>query len=162
MGDVARLTGDGALAAQLYDESLHRLGELGDQRCVASILFNLGTLALDRADPRAAALLGRSLDLRRRLNDQAGIAECLEAFASVEEGRGDPASAVRLLGAAEDLRERTGAARPASEEDSQAVRVRALRETVGADAFAAAWAAGRREGSDAVAAGLVPPPAGRP
>jgi tetratricopeptide (TPR) repeat protein len=162
MGDVARLTGDGALAIRLYDDSLRALRELGDQRCVASILFNLGNLALDRADPQAPALLGRSLDLRRRLNDQAGIAECLEAFAAVEEGRGDPVAAIRLLGAAEELRDRTGAARPASDEDTQVVRVRTLREMVGEDAFASAWDAGRVEGSDAVAAGVIVTAVGRP
>jgi predicted ATPase/DNA-binding SARP family transcriptional activator len=158
MGDLARINGDEALATSLYTESLNRLREHGDQRCVASILFNLGTLALDRADPEARALFARSLALRRQLHDQAGIAECLEAFAAVEEGAGEPVAAIRLLGAADALRDRTGAARPASDEDNRAVRVRALRESVGADAFASAWEAGRVEDCDTVAADLAAVP----
>ena len=155
MGDLARINGDDALASSLYTESLDRLRENGDRRCVASILFNLGSLAFDRSDPQAPVLFARSLALRRELHDQAGIAECLEAFAAVQENRGDPVAAIRLLGASQAVRDRTGAVRPASDEDVLTARVETLRAAVGADAFASAWEAGRTGGDDAVAATLV-------
>jgi predicted ATPase/DNA-binding SARP family transcriptional activator len=156
MGDVARLRHESARATSLYTTSLHELKEQGDQRCVASILCNLGALALDRADPAAAVpLYAQSLTLRRRLHDQAGVAECLEGFAAVRAAFGDAAEAIRLLGAADAVRIRTGASRPASDDWGHADRVEALRSAVGARAFDAAWAAGRAQDGETVAAEVL-------
>jgi tetratricopeptide (TPR) repeat protein len=108
MGDVARLRGDDSLAGDLYTLSLAQLREHGDRRCVASTLMNLGHVAIHRGEvDDAAGLFAQSLGLRRDLGDQAGIAECLEAFPAVIEGH-DQAGAVRLLGAAEALRDDDG------------------------------------------------------
>jgi predicted ATPase len=156
MGDVARLAGERALAAELYRASLRTLRASGDQRCVASIVFNLGTLALDDPDPSpAVGLFAESLARRRQLRDRAGIAECIEALAAVEERAGHAATATRLLGAAQALRIRIGAARPESDEHAHAARVAALRVAIGADSFDRAWSAGSCTDSETVVASLL-------
>jgi hypothetical protein len=137
----------------LYRDSLRLLREHGDQRCVASVLSNLGALALAGPDPAAAEpVLRESLALRRRLGDQAGIAECLEGYAALAERQGDPTGAVRLLGAADAVRERTGAARPESDDREHEARVAALRAAIGTAAYDAAWADGRGRDEEAVIA----------
>jgi hypothetical protein len=61
----------------------------------------------------------------------------------VRQAEGDLAPAVWLLGAAQALREASGAVRPAADEAAHAVLVETLREALGEPAFAAAWDAGR-------------------
>src|SRR5690606_16122063 len=68
---------------------------LGGARPRASIVYNLGLLALAQKDPRATEYLQRSLTIRRALNDQAGVAECLEGLAVVAEGDRDLVTAAR-------------------------------------------------------------------
>ncbi len=84
---------------------------------------------------RPARLVAESLALRRQLRDRAGIAECLEVSAAVEQRAGRDAAGTRLLGAAHALRMRLDSARPDSDECAHAARVAALRTALGADAF---------------------------
>jgi hypothetical protein len=132
-------------------------------RCVASTLMNLGHVAIHRGEvDDAAGLFAQSLGLRRDLGDQAGIAECLEAFAAVIEGH-DQAGAVRLLGAAEALRDATGAARASSDDQDHAARMETLRGELGAPSFDARWAEGRdTHGKDGLLGVLALVPAARP
>jgi predicted ATPase len=146
MGDLARLAGDHAAAARLYEQSLAVLRAHGDRRCVASILYNLGVLALSEKDSRAGEHLRRSLAMRRELNDQAGVAESLEAVALVAEREGDALDAVRRLGEAAGIRARTGAMSPADEDHSRHELIEGLRVAVEPGAFAQAWAEGFRAG----------------
>jgi hypothetical protein len=95
--------------------------------------------------------------IRRRLNDRGGIAECLEAFAGIEQARQEPVAAVRLLAAADALRTRTGAARPASDDQANADRLRTLRAVVGTDDFTHAWQIGQGLDTDAIIAPLLKP-----
>jgi predicted ATPase/DNA-binding SARP family transcriptional activator len=158
MGDIARLSGNAAGATSLYEASLSVLRDVGDQRCTASIQFNLAVMALDRVESDLArTLLRESLVIRRRLNDRGGIAECLEAFAGIEQARQEPVAAVRLLAAADALRTRTGAARPASDDQANADRLRTLRAVVGTDDFTDAWQIGQGLDIDAIIAPLLRP-----
>jgi tetratricopeptide (TPR) repeat protein len=142
MGDLARLAGRHAEAVTLYEDSLSVLRRQGDRRCVASIRYNLGALALAEKSPRAAQHLRSSLEARRSLNDQAGVAECLEALAVVAERDGDRVAAVRLLGEGAGIRARTGATAPADEERSVRELTAVLRAAVEADAFEQTWTQG--------------------
>jgi hypothetical protein len=144
LGDIAAAQGDDSRAAQLYEQSLATLRELGDRRCVASTLSNLGAVAVraGRAD-RAAQLLDESLFIRRQVGDQAGVAECAERLADLRLLEGDPAGAARLAGSAGALRERSGAGRPAAGEAANRDRLRALRATLEVDVLGRAWQAGR-------------------
>jgi predicted ATPase/DNA-binding SARP family transcriptional activator len=144
LGDLAAVRGDDGEAARLYEVSLSALRDLGDRQCMASTLSSLAAVALRASQPeRAAELLTESMTLHRELGDQAGVAGCLERFAEVRQAAGDLAPAVWLLGAAEALREASGAVRPAADEAAHAVLVGTLREALSEPAFAAAWDAGR-------------------
>lgn len=147
LGDLARLAGDHRAATEHYEASVAVLRAHGDRRCQASIVYNLGLLALAEKDPRATEYLRRSLTIRRALNDQAGIAECLEALAVVAEREGDLVTAVRLLGEGAGIRDRTGATAPLDAATRVAELVAALRATLTSDAFEPAWAQGHAAGT---------------
>jgi hypothetical protein len=159
MGDIARLSGNAAGATSLYEASLSVLRDVGDQRCTASIQFNLAVMALDRVESDLArTLLRESLVIRRRLNDRGGIAECLEAFAGIEQARQEPVAAVRLLAAADALRTRTGAARrPRRTIKPTRIASAQLRAVVGTDDFTDAWQIGQGLDIDAIIAPLLRP-----
>jgi hypothetical protein len=91
------------------------------------------------------------------LGDRSGVAECLEGFAALVEGGGDPVTAVRLLAAADALRTRTGSARPSSDDRAIADRHRALRAAIGDEAFDATWRTGHDLDPDVVAAAMQDP-----
>jgi hypothetical protein len=154
LGDLARLRGDDARAREQYETSLVTLREHGDRRCIASTLASLAVVLLRAGEP-AHQHLRESLAIRSELGDQAGIAECLEGFAAVLLDGGDAAAAVRVLGAADELRTATGAARPASDEETHAGLLDAVRETLGGPAFQRAWNAGRKLGGTKAAAELL-------
>jgi predicted ATPase/DNA-binding SARP family transcriptional activator len=142
MGDLARLAADHAAAAEHYEMSLAVLRGQGDRRCQASIVYNLGMLALAEKDRRAAEHLRHSIAIRRDLNDQAGVAECLEGLAAVAERDGDAVTAVRLLGEGAGIRDRTGAAPPVDEARGVAELIAALRRALTSEAFETAWSQG--------------------
>jgi predicted ATPase/DNA-binding SARP family transcriptional activator len=146
MGDLARLAGDHAEAAEHYEASLAVLRSQGDRRCQASIVYNLGLLALADNDPRAAERLRHSLTLRRALNDQAGIAESLEGLAAVADRDGDLVTAARLLGEGAGIRARTGAAPPVDAARGVAGLVASLRQAMAPEAFESAYAQGHAAG----------------
>jgi predicted ATPase/DNA-binding SARP family transcriptional activator len=144
LGDVARLREDFERAVALYERALVELQKLGDRRCVASSLANLGAVALRRsAAPRAGALYRESLEIRSDVGDKAGIAECLEGLALVEAAAGHPIDAARMLGAAENLREVTGAVLPPAERAGREKDLAAVRAALGDGGFSSAWQRGR-------------------
>ena len=63
---------------------------------------------------------------------------------------------MQLLGAAQTLRTRIGAARPESDERAHAARVAALRAAIGTDAFDRAWSTGTSMDLETVVESLVP------
>jgi hypothetical protein len=79
----------------------------------------------------------------REQNDRGGIAASLEGLAAVNRAPGQPGRAVRLLGAAEALREWVGVPLPPTEQANYELLVAAIHAALGEEAFAAAWAAGR-------------------
>jgi hypothetical protein len=98
---------------------------------------------IQRDSERAKAYLARSLALFHTLNSRLGIAECLEYLAGVIAAQGQLVPAVRLLGAAEALR--NGASIPLSTVEHVAYDriVESVRGQMDPVTFAAAWAAGR-------------------
>jgi hypothetical protein len=119
--------------------------ELGDRRCIALSLNNLGTVARDQGDyPTAQALCEESLVLRRELGDRRGVAESLEelaycAFALVGSGR-----AARIWGAAERLRKEIASPLAPPDRTLYDRQVATARAAIGDDAaFDVAWQEGR-------------------
>src|SRR5207237_1769796 len=105
-----RQKGNDQAAVPLLERSVALFRELGDDHSLANSLANLGHSALALGDPRQSSLyFTESLQLRQSLGNTLAIAECLEGFAALASVAGRPRRAARLYGAAESLREITGA-----------------------------------------------------
>jgi len=144
MGDVARAQGDDARATALYTESVQLFRDAGDQHFIALTLSNLGHVAHDQGDEdQAGALYRESLTLYRGVGEKLGVASCLEGVALVDRTHERFEHAALLYGAATSLRTAIGAPLPSVDRTAHDHTVTALREALGEDAFAAAWAAGQ-------------------
>lgn len=165
LGLTAKAQGDLAAAARYFDESFDLFQELGDHWGQALIVNNMGTLACAMGEyERALALHKTSLAGRRAMKEKWGVAECLEGLARVAEATGASLEAVRLLGAADRLRQNYGFPLPPDERPLLDGLTAALRAALGEDAFQSGWAAGREWTPDeALEAGLAfAPPAPPP
>ena len=144
LGLIALYQGNAAEARGLLEESLAlaRAGE--DRQALARARWGLGQVALVAGERSVATeQFGESLRLRRELGDRQGLAYCLEGLAGVAALAGEHERAARLWGAAERLRETiTAPLSPLDRPDLEA-RVAAARSALGAQAFTAAWVAGR-------------------
>ena len=153
-GMVAQQQGRAALAGARYEKALAMYRALGDERGVATMLLNLG-LAIHAAggDDDVGGLLIEALLGFARPGERRGVAECLEALATV--GPDDPEWATVLLGAADGLREATGAPLPAGDRAVHEGLVSSLRDRLGEASFDAAWQRGRLLDVDEVVAVAV-------
>ena len=155
LGSRARLErqqGHHREAVPLFERSVALFRELGDARSLANSLANLGhsALAVGNAQ-RSTAYFTESLELRQALGNTLGIAECLEGFGALASAAGRPRRAARLYGAAEALREITGAPRLDADQAEHERLVGGLRNRLGERSFAAEWAAGRATGPEEAA-----------
>lgn len=115
-GDAARLAGRFEEAEPIYRDCLRIFTEIGDRRCTASTMKNLGLVAVHLGRPgEAARLLLAAHERRVALEDEAGIPECLEGLALVAAQLNQPRLALSLVACAEPLRDRTGTRPPAPE-----------------------------------------------
>ena len=152
-GDAARLAGHPERAEAIYRDCLSGFRAIGDRRCTASTLKNLGavTLHLGRID-EAERLLLAALRRRRRLGDEAGVPECLEGLALAADHTGDYEPAVVLLAAAHRLRADAGVVAPEVERTEIAATLKRLRASLAPDLFERAWQAGRERSADRIVA----------
>ena len=146
-------------AVALYEEALARWRLIGQPWGIGTDLINLGMVMRERGnDERAVALYQECLPLALEQGDRWGLIELLLGLADIALARGAAARATRLLGAAEAAREADGInLQPYVRRTAERVADMA-RQSLGAAAFAAAWAAGRdlpleRAVEEAVAAG---------
>jgi DNA-binding CsgD family transcriptional regulator len=98
-------------AAAYGEEGLKRFAGQPRHGIVAMTMISLGAIARDQGDLDAALM--RSLDGIRLMgghSDDRQVADAISCIASVAVGRGEPRTALLLLGAADALRERTGTA----------------------------------------------------
>ena len=141
---AARVGGDEDRAAALLEESRALAEAAGDGYTEAFCLTNLAHLAYQRGDWDVSADRYRqALAHWRDLHDAHNAAMALEGLAWAVSAQQHAASAARLFGAAQGLRELVGTAllpHWQAEHD----RARAATQTVlGVEPFAAAWAEGR-------------------
>jgi len=140
LGWVALADGDLNRAEALLDESLTEFRELGDRWWMLRGICGLGHVAARRgAHAAARARFEEGLEIASQLGDPMLEAACLEGLAHAY----GPASAARLLAAAEGLRERAGAAWPAFVHADFACSADSARRALGEERFAAEWARGR-------------------
>jgi predicted ATPase/class 3 adenylate cyclase/Tfp pilus assembly protein PilF len=143
MGIIAHELGDYEGARLLYEESRLIQKELGDRPSLAVSLLHLGVVALQQGqNAQAGRFFRESIALFRELKNSVGIAECLSELAGSAGARGQAEQAARLWGATEALRESAGSG-PGATDPGEESRKAAVREALGPEAFAAAWAAGR-------------------
>ncbi len=141
LGVVAWRRGDLAAAQMQLEESLPLYQEAGDKRFIAFAYNDLGQLAHARGeDADARRLCRKALNIFRELGDRQGQAESLAALAAAS---GPTPEAARLFGAADALRVTLGVPVPLVERADYERAIAAARQTLGADAFDAAWLAGQ-------------------
>ncbi|MGD9892504.1 MAG: tetratricopeptide repeat protein [Dehalococcoidia bacterium] len=141
---AARSRGDIAAARASIEESLELRRALGDRHGIAWSLHALGMVAEDQGEHATArACWEESVALSRELVSTLGITNCLVGLARIAGTPAQSARAARLLGAAAALREAIGYVIPPSERAEHEAGMAAVRATLGEDAFAAAWSAGR-------------------
>jgi predicted ATPase len=131
------------VAVEIANESLALSRAVGDRGGEGAALNLLGHLARDRGDLENAGTFLRASLCNTPLVP-IGIAGSFEGLAGVEAGRGRAAKAALLLGAASKLRAATGDLPTSYMTRRVAADRAAVRSTLGAEAFGAAWDAGRR------------------
>jgi predicted ATPase/DNA-binding SARP family transcriptional activator len=145
LGTVVRYLGEHETARALYGECLTMAREFGWWNPTASSLAGLAHLALAEGDDETArAFYAESLAIYWKRDNKPGIAECLEGMARLASATGEPDRAARLFGKAETVREACGSPPPVGEQAEYECGVHTARERIGAEAFAAAWTAGRQ------------------
>jgi hypothetical protein len=147
LGCLAAEHGDDDEARVRLEESLATLRAIGDAVTSRGPLIHLGLVHYRRGEyATARALLTESLRICRRLGDLRLIVECLHGLVEVAIAEARPGAlgcraagiATRLLAASVALREAIDFAFKEWEPLADT-----LRETLGDDAFTAAWEAGR-------------------
>jgi non-specific serine/threonine protein kinase len=144
LGVVAAIQGEAGQAAPLFEESLALFRALGDTRYVAIAQTLLGSSLTDLGDAtRAAGLVADGLRSHWTAGDRTYLAYTFVVLAGVLNRLDQPVRAVRLLGAAEALRETLGGLRAFATLSRHDRLVASLRRRVGEADFEPAWAAGR-------------------
>ena len=143
LSEAAYWRGDLETTERLGEEAVALLRSIADAFELSIGLTNIGAVALARGDtPRAFVAYQEALDLALGIEADWIIANALAGFAAVAAALGDHASAARLLGATETVRESSHHARIPSF-THQALTTRAVHAALGESAFTAAWEAGR-------------------
>jgi predicted ATPase len=135
-----------------YDDALDHLTEMRDlgQRfdnawLTAASRVALGTLAVARGRlDEARTLLDEGLDLSLAAYSTQNMTLCLAAFARLAFAEGDPERAALLAGAADGLRRRVGLQAWPLLRRGEADLTAQIRQTLGADRFDQAYAAGAK------------------
>ncbi len=148
LGWASLTAGDLAAARAELEGSLARFTADGWEYGITRSLTALAAVALHGDTPNdALPLLGRSLEISRRLGDLEDGVWALELYA-VALVRSAPGEAARLLGAAEAGREQLGITSEAVDAGLHDAAVAFLAQTIGDDELGPAWEAGRRLGLD--------------
>ncbi len=143
LGHVSYDQGDYGSARTFYEESLTIFREIGDLRGIALSLNNLGFVSSSQGDYSSArTFYEESLTIFREIGDRRSIALSLEVFARLAAKNSRSEQDAVLWGAAEALRRQIGAPLPPDEREEHERDVAQMRQSLGEEAFSAAWVAG--------------------
>jgi DNA-binding CsgD family transcriptional regulator/Tfp pilus assembly protein PilF len=149
IGSLARIRGDHAAALRHFEDALAIFRELDGRPDAARCLAGIGWVALQRGDlVLARSRLGESLRLSLATGQRLAIARGLEALAAAVAAADDPERAVRLTGAAFELREAAGKAHTAGSAGRLESLLGLVRERLGDEALSALLAEGREMTAD--------------
>ncbi|MBW3623017.1 MAG: tetratricopeptide repeat protein, partial [Armatimonadetes bacterium] len=159
LGEIARQQGRPSEAKTLWEEVQAIDAALGVRG--GSVRGALGNLSVEQGEyARARRFWTESLNEHVEIGDRKGLIECLEGLASLSLAEGlhperasteesipkDPdtclARAVRLFSATESLRKTLGTPLPLNRREARERCMAELKERLGSEAFAAAWANG--------------------
>jgi predicted ATPase/class 3 adenylate cyclase/DNA-binding SARP family transcriptional activator/Flp pilus assembly protein TadD len=156
LGMLHMVAGDYPTALAYYQESMAAAEKHGDQRSLAIVHGWMGTLARCQRDLETArARYAESIRIQYPLGERTGLQEwitgmgCVEIISSEKTERGGEAAGrrlcrgLRLLGAAEAVRETTVRIIWSHDRPEYERCVAVARAALGEEAFAAAWADGR-------------------
>ena len=144
LGSVHFFEGDYPAASNLYREAMADCLARNDTEGVALCELYLAHVDLLQGQPEdAIALARRALEVYHRLGWQQYLAECFETIAFAAHATGQAAAAVRLVGAADALRDRAGTPATHGMARLRQERLPVLRATLGEAAFASELATGR-------------------
>lgn len=148
LGQIARIEGNPAEARASLSQSVALFRTVVDRHGLAVARNSEAWLHLDcGAIRQAEAGFLEALGLRAMIGHRRGIAECLEGIAALAAVRLDAGRAIRLIGAAEELRGNIGVPLPAFERADRDRYVAAVQDNLKGAAFEAAL----REGAALVA-----------
>ncbi|MCA1723185.1 MAG: tetratricopeptide repeat protein [Thermomicrobia bacterium] len=144
--DLARIaheSGDDACAAMLAEEGLVLARATHHQRNTAHALLCTADIIRRQGMPEMARTRYiEGLQSFHAVGDPFGMTEAVERLGLLAVARNDVVRAARLLGFCAAMRVRMGTPIPPVERDAHACADATLRQSLGADAVAAAWAAG--------------------
>ena len=151
LATVVLATGDAAHAERLLDEATSVLRQAAPW-FLSWALYLRALLAVRRGNSgEAFAFVRESLEHIRQLNDKFAFVHALVPLAAAAVLRGDDLWAARILGARDDVTERTGATIvDQSVHDLRDEIERDVRRRLGPDRWTRAYAAGRRTSIDAL------------
>jgi non-specific serine/threonine protein kinase len=149
LGINALQRGDHADAQRRLEEALATCREMEDHWYAARALSGLGRIALANQDHAMAAARYREalLEYQRRA-DWAGVADCLEGLAAAHSA--DALLGVRVLGAVDALRERTGVRLDPVDRVVFDQSVASVRAGLAGHVFAEQWERGHVERTEAI------------
>ncbi len=143
-GRLALAEGEAALAYSRVEQAVALFKEMRQQHGTTVSLYAFAqVVAAGGDDARAQSLYEEGIAVARRAGNRETLTFGLEGLASVVAAQGEVAWAARLWGAAEALRETTGAPIAPVERRAYEARVTAARAQLGERPFATAWAEGR-------------------
>jgi predicted ATPase/DNA-binding CsgD family transcriptional regulator len=156
LSDLAWESGNFPKAEALAQDALAVSRGTGDDWGTAHALLSLGDAArVQGQDMRAAESYRESLSLLWEQGDKRCCGWAIVGVASIEGHRGDPRVAMRLFGAAAELRRRIGQSLVAQERAHVDHQITALRGRMSEAAFDAAWTAGEALGLERAVAEAV-------
>jgi len=144
LGYLGLHQGDYEAARGWLEDAVALQREVGSRSYLANHLNNLGNAVRAQGDYKAAyALYAEGLTINRDLGDEGAIAYLLEDVGCLAVLQGQPERALRLVGAAEGLREAVGAPLAPTEQKDLEQRLAPGRQALSEEAAAEAAAEGR-------------------
>jgi tetratricopeptide (TPR) repeat protein len=139
LGTARMHAGQVAAARKHFDRALAIYEEIGDRHFFARTLIQIGYAELLTAGPiTAAPAIARAMEIVAEIGDGWGIAEGLEAVATLR-SLSNPRSTVLLAAAAAHLRERISMRQHAADAVINEIYLDRARKSMSTEAFAEIW-----------------------